>query len=70
MTGGLALPAWHTELCPFFFFFLELHLWHIEVPGPVGPIRAVAASLSLSHSNATSEPRLPPTLQLTATSDP
>ena len=35
-----------------------------------GLIRAVAASLCHSHSNAGSEPRLQPTPQLTATPDP
>ena len=35
-----------------------------------GPIRAVAASLRQSHSNAGSESRLQPTLQLTTTPDP
>ena len=35
-----------------------------------GLIRAVAASLRQSHSNAGSEPRLQPTPQLTATPDP
>ena len=34
-----------------------------------GPIRAIAASLRQSHSNAGSQPRLRPT-QLTATPDP
>ena len=35
-----------------------------------GPIRALAASLYHSHSNARSEPCLPSTPQLTATPDP
>ena len=35
-----------------------------------GGIRAVAAGLRHSHSNGGSEPRLPPTPQLTATQDP
>ena len=35
-----------------------------------GPIRAVAASLRQSHSNAESKPCLPPTPQLTAMLDP
>ena len=35
-----------------------------------GRIRAVATSLSQSHSNAGSELRLQPTPQLTATPDP
>ena len=35
-----------------------------------GLIGAVAAGLHQNHSNMGSEPRLPPTPQLTATSDP
>ena len=35
-----------------------------------GPIRAVAAGLCHSHSNARSESRLQPTPQLMATPDP
>ena len=35
-----------------------------------GQIRAVTAGLCHSHSNAGSEPHLPPTPQLTATPDP
>jgi len=35
-----------------------------------GPIRVVATGLRQSHSNAGSEPRLRPTPQLTAMSDP
>ena len=35
-----------------------------------GPIRAVAAGLHQSHSNAGSEPHLRPTPQLTAKPDP
>ena len=35
-----------------------------------GPIRAAAAGLYHSHSNARSEPRLQPTPKLTATPDP
>ena len=35
-----------------------------------GPIGAVATGLRQSHSNAGSQPRLQPTLQLTATPDP
>jgi len=35
-----------------------------------GPIRAIAASLHQSHSNAGSLPHLQPTPQLTATPDP
>ena len=51
------------------FVFLGPHLWHMEVPAR-GLIRAVAASLCHSHSNAGSELRLQPTSQLTATLDP
>ena len=38
-----------------FFFFLCLHLWHMEFPRLV---RAVAASLHHSHGNTGSEPHL------------
>ena len=38
-----------------------------QARGPTGP---VAAGLSHSHSNAGSEPHLPPTPQLTAMPDP
>ena len=57
----------------FFFFwsFLGLHPWPVEVGSQArGPIRAVAASLCHSHSNAGPEPHLQPTAQLTATPDP
>ena len=52
------------------FFFLGLHPWHMEVPRLGGLVRAIAASLHQSHSNAGSEPCLPPTPQLMATPDP
>ena len=42
----------------FFFLFLGLHLRHMEAPWARGPIRAAAASLHHSHSNARSEPCL------------
>ena len=59
----------------FFFVFLSFCL---SGAAPVayggsqakGLIRAVAASLCHSHSNAGPEPRLQPTPQLTATPDP
>ena len=58
----------------FFFFFFFAISW--ATPAAYGGsqgrglIGAVAASLRQSHSNAGSEPRLQPTPQLTATSDP
>ena len=60
---------------PFFnaFFFLFLFM---AAPVPYrssqarGQIRAVAAGLHHSHSNASSEPHLQPRLQLVATPDP
>ena len=55
-------------LC-FFFFFLGLHLQHIDVPRLRGQIGASAASLHHSHNNTGSELHLPPTPQLTATPD-
>ena len=51
-----------------FFIFLGPHPRHMEVLG--GQIRAAAAGLPHSHSNATSKPRLRPTPQLTAMPDP
>ena len=62
---------------PFFFFFF-FGLFAFSRAAPVvyggsqarGLIRAVAASLHHSHSNAGSEPHLRPTPQLTATPDP
>ena len=54
----------------FAFCFLGLHLWHMEVPGLGGQIRAVAANLHHSHSNGRSKPCLQPTLQLMAMLDP
>ena len=53
-----------------FFVFLGPHLWHMEVPRLGCPIRAVAAGLHHSYSNARSESRLQPTPQLMATLNP
>ena len=49
------------------FVFLGPHPQHMEVPSQIGD---VAAGLHHSHSNASSEPHLQPTPQLTATRDP
>ena len=60
------------EKCFFFFFFV----FSRAAPGLYGGSQArgligtVAAGPSQSHSNATSEPHLPPTPQLTAMLDP
>ena len=56
----------------FFFFFGLLRATPVAYGGSQarGLIGAVAASLRHSHSNARSEPRLQPTLQLMATPDP
>ena len=43
---------------------------HMEGPRLGGQIRAVAAGLRHSHSNARSEPCMRPTPQLRATQDP
>ena len=51
-----------------FFWFLVLHLWHMEVLR--GQIRATATGLHHSHSNLGSEPSLQPAPQLTAMPDP
>ena len=48
------------------FCFLVLHLQHMDVPRPRGWIRAAAASLHRSHSNARSGPHLPSTPYTTA----
>ena len=59
-----------------FFFFFGLFAFSSAAPEAHGGsqarglIRAVAAGLRQSHSNAGSEPRLPPTPQLTATPEP
>ena len=60
------------------FYFIYFCLFAISWAAPMaywgsqarGLIRAVAAGLRQSHSNAGFEPRLRPTPQLTATSDP
>ena len=59
-----------------FFFFVFLPFLGWAAPAAYGRsqakglIRAIAASLRQSHSNAGSELRLKPTPQLTATVDP
>ena len=56
--------AWMFQNLIFNFFFLPFLgplLWHMEVSQARGLIRAVAASLRQSHSNAGSEPILQPT---------
>ena len=58
----------------FFFFGLFAISWATLVAygssQARGQIGAIAAGLRQSHINAGSEPRLQPTLQLTATPDP
>ena len=55
-------------LCVCMYFRTELSAYgNSQARGPIG---AAAASLCHSHSNARSEPRLPPTPQLAATPDP
>ena len=60
----------------FFFFFFGLFAFSRAAPTAYGGsqarglIRAVAASLRQSHSNAGSKPRLQPIPQITATLDP
>ena len=62
--------------CLSFFFFLSFLLFLWAAPTAYrssqarGRIEAVATGLRQSHSNAGSEPRLPPTPQLMATPDP
>ena len=55
--GALALKVKGAEIF-FFFGFLGLHPWHMEVPRLGGQIGAAAASLPHSHINATSQPLL------------
>ena len=74
-----AFPMCITHIISFnlFFFFFFFCLFAISWAAPAafggsqarGLIRAVAAGLRQSHSNAGSEPRLQPTPQLTATPD-
>ena len=52
------------------FSFLGPHLQHMDVPWLGDQIRAAAADVPHSHSNAGSKLHLPPTPQLTATPDP
>ena len=59
-----------SRICFVLFFFLQLHLWHMEVTQAQGKIRAVAASHNHSHSNAGSELHLRPALQVVATLGP
>ena len=60
----------------FFFFFLVFFALSRAPPAAYGDSQArgligvVAAGLHQNHSNSGSEPRLQPTLQLTATLDP
>ena len=66
-----------TLIC-FVCLFVCFYLFAISWAAPAayggsqarGRIGAVATGLRQSHSNAESEPRLQPTLQLTATPDP
>ena len=48
------------------FFFLGLHLWHMQVPRLGGWIRTAAAGLHHSQSNAGSKPHLQTTAQMAA----
>ena len=63
---------WSFCLFFFFFFFVFSRAAPVAYGGSQarGLIRAVAAGLHHSHSNAESEPHLRPTPQLTATLDP
>ena len=62
----------HRTLFFFFFFFLLFIITPMAYGGSQarGQIGAVAAIPHHSHSNARSDPHLPPTPQLTATLDP
>ena len=52
------------------FFFLGLHLQHMEVPRLGIELELQPAGQSHSHSNSESKPRLHPTPQLRVTLDP
>ena len=68
-----ALKRWANKYFLFFtFIFVFLDKTSMAYGGSQarGRIRAVAAGLCYSHSNARSEPHLWPTLQLMETSDP
>ena len=56
-------------LCPFF-FFLQPHLCHMEVPRARGQIGAAAVELYHSHGNTRSELHLQPMPQLAVMTDP
>ena len=68
----VALNSLRNSLQFFFFFFLLFRaaLVAYESSQAGGRIRATAASRHHSHSNTGSKPRLKPTPQLMATSDP
>ena len=53
----------------FFFFFLQPHLWYMEVPG-LGVESELWLKSTLSHSNTRSELHPQLRLQLAVTSDP
>ena len=55
--GGQVLKGLMRDLFFFLFsfFFLGLHLWHMEVPRARGQIRVAAAGPRHSHRNAGSE---------------
>ena len=61
--------SWYVN---FFFFWSFFRAAPMSYGGSQarGPVRAIAASLCHSHSNAESEPHLRPTPQLMATLDP
>ena len=57
---------------PFFFFFLGLHSWHMEVSrlGVESELQLQAFALLPSYSNARSQPHLGPMPQCVVTPDP
>ena len=72
----LCIREKYSQSLFFLFFFWSFFVFFRATPTAYGgaqargPVRAVAASLCQSHSNAGSEPRLQPTPQLTAMPDP
>ena len=70
--GGICIYVIYTYIYTLFFFFCFLRAAPMIYGGSQakGRIRAVAASLHHSHSDAGSQPCLQPTPQLMATPDP
>ena len=64
------IPKWDSKISVFFFFFFRAAPASYGGSQARGQIRATAAGLRQSRSNARSEPHLQPVPQLTAMPDP